>query len=356
MLMPASTKSSAPFAVIPAARQDLPGVTRFLASIFAENLSPAVLHPRFLEWKFFADRRDWEGARSYVVKQEQQVVAHVCVWPMMFTAGQRKIRSCHLIDWAASPAAPGAGAFIYQHLMQLAGTVIAVGGSEHARRVLPKLKFRPHGSLEVYARVVRPWKQFRLRPRASRWKDLARLGRNTLWSLRPLPVESGWSALPVSQADSRFESMQVSLSICCRTQKSSDAMNYFLACPTARCSLFYLLRNREASGYFVLSQLGGQCRIADLYVGSEDQSAWEAAFRIAARTAAESPETCEITAASSLPWLSRLLSEEGFKMRNVKPILLFDPESNFANTPPLYVQFIDSDAFFLGNPTDPFLT
>ncbi len=133
-------------------------------------------------------------------------------------------------------------------------------------------------------------------------------------------------------------------------------MNYILECPAARCALFYLLRGREALGYFVLSQLGAQCRIADLYVNSQSEADWRAAFRIAAHTAAESPETCEITAASSLPWLSRVLSENGFKLRNVKPILLFDPKAKFASAPPLHVQMIDSDAFFLGNHADPFLT
>lgn len=356
MLTPASTTSSAPFKVTGASRQDLSGVANFLVSIFGKGVPPSVLHSRFLEWKFFTDRPDWPGARSYVARQDQQIVGHVCVWPLTFVAGEREIPSCHLIDWAASPAVPGAGAIIYQHLMQLAGTVIAVGGSEHARRVLPKLKFRPYGSLEAYARVVRPWRQFRSRPRTSLWRDFARLGRNQLWSLHRLPREAGWSALPVLQADSRLDAMQSPLAMFCRTRKSSDVMNYLLQCPAARCAFFYLLRDGETLGYFVLSQLGGQCRIADLYVGSEDKSAWRAAFRIAARTAAESPETCEITAVSSLAWMSRLLSEDGFKLRNAKPIMLFDPQSKFANTPPLQIQMTDSDAFFLGNPTDPFLT
>jgi len=356
MVTPASTKSSVPFEVVAAAPHDLPAITRFLVSIFGKGLQPRLLDPQFLEWKFFLDRPDWGGTRSYVVRQNQQVAAHVCVWPLTFVAGEREIRSCHLIDWAASPAAPGAGGVIYQHLMRLTGTVIAIGGSEHARRVLPRLKFRPHTSLEVYARIVRPWKQFRSRPRSSGWRDLARLGRNTFWSLRSLPTQSGWSALSVPRADSRLDSMQLPLAVCCRTRKSAEGVNYVLECPAARGALFYLLRGGETLGYFVLSQLGGQCRITDLYVGSEREPDWRAAFRIAARTAAGSPDTCEIATVSSLPWISRLLSEDGFKLRDVKPVMLFDPESKFANTPPLSIQMVDSDAFFLGDHADPFLT
>ncbi|HUI80689.1 MAG TPA: hypothetical protein VLY24_22345 [Bryobacteraceae bacterium] len=356
MLTPASTNRSAPFEVVTATRHDLADIAGFLVSVFGTNLPPRLLDLRFLEWKFFSERPDWAGARSYFVKQEQQLVAHVCVWPLTFVAGEKKIRSCHLIDWAASPAAPGAGSVIYQHLMQLGGTAIAVGGSEYAQRVLPRLKFRPHGSLEVFARVVRPWKQFRSRPRTSGWKDFARLARNTFWSLRSLPSDSDWSALSVARADSRLDSMQVALPLCCRTLKSADVVNYILECPAACCSLFYLLCGDRARGYFILSQLGGQCRIADLYVGSENERDWRAGCRIAARTAAESPQTCEIAAASSLPWLSRVLSEDGFRLRHVKPVMLFDPESQFENTPPGHIQMIDSDALFLGSHSDPFFT
>lgn len=355
MLTPASTHRSAPFQVVNAARGDLPDITRFLVSIFGNGLPPSLLDPRFLDWKFFLPRPDWDGARSYIVRQDQQIAAHVCVWPLTFMAGAREIRSCHLVDWAASPAAPGAGSAIYQHLMQLSGTVIAVGGSEHARRVLPRLNFRPHGNLEVYARVVRPWKQFCSRPPTSGWKDWARLCRNTLWSLKQLREKSGWSATPMRLADARWDALQTAVSVC-RTRKSAEVLNYILQCPAARCSLFYLLHDGQARGYFVLSQLGGQCRIADLHVCSERERAWRAAFRTAARTAAASPDTFEITAASSLPWLSHILNEDGFRLRNLKPIMLFDPESKFADTPPWHVQMIDSDAFFLGSHTDPYLT
>jgi hypothetical protein len=358
MLTPPSAKSLSTLEVLTATELDLNDITSALLSVFGKDLSPALLESRFLQWKFFSPRPDWEGARSYIVKQHQQVVAHVCTWPLTFVAGEREIRSSHLIDWAASPAAPGAGSIIYRHLMQLSGTVIAVGGSDRARRVLPRLNFRPHGSLEIYARVVRPWKQFRSRQRIASWKELARLGRNTLWSLKPLPSESAWSAATVPQADSWLDSMQVpgAVPACTRTRKSAVVMNYILQCPAARCVLFYLIRSGAAQGYFVLSQLGRQCRIADLYVRSESEGDWRAGLRIAVRTAAASSETCEVAAVSSLPWMSRILNENGFRLRNVKPIMLFDPESRFDNTPPWNIQMTDSDAFFLWNHSDPFLT
>jgi hypothetical protein len=105
-----------------------------------------------------------------------------------------------------------------------------------------------------------------------------------------------------------------------------------------------------------LNPVGGQCRIVDIWVDSEDRHDWQSAYRSAARAAADLPGTCEVTAASALPWVAEILRRDGFRQRGEKPVALYDPGGRLAGAPPVHLQMVDSDAFFLHSPSYPFVT
>jgi hypothetical protein len=134
----------------------IPQITRLFRGSFGEDVPAEFLDPAFLNWKFFREHPAWRGPRSYVIQQEGAVVAHGCVWPSAFHRPSGKVTSCHVLDWAASPQAAGAGVSIYRELIRTGDTAIAIGGSEQARRLLPKLGFQPYGEMRYFARVVRP--------------------------------------------------------------------------------------------------------------------------------------------------------------------------------------------------------
>jgi hypothetical protein len=334
-------------------------IADFLKTAFGADLSPGMLSPEFLQWKFFAPRPGRDGDRSFTIRQAGRIAAHACVWPTGFCLPRGRTKSCHLLDWAADPAVPGAGVTLYQHLMQLTDFVMAIGGSAQARRVLPKIGFRRYSQLEYYARVVRPWRQYRTRPRSSAFREWLRLGRNLAWSLSPLPRAAGnWSAAPVSSAGAWLDKLvsHCQPSIASWGLRSAEMVNYLLACPAAACRLFSLQRDNVACGYFVLNQVGGQFRVVDLVVNSDAQADWRNACRLAFRTAAAASDCCEVVYAVSLPWLGEILRECGFQRRNIRPVLVFDPQRVLADAPPLHLQMVDSDAFFLHDPSYPFLT
>jgi len=167
-------------------------VMGFLEAAFAGPSMPAVLtSPQLLGWKAFMSRPDWLKPRSYILQQAGRIAAHACVWPTGFRTPSGDIGCSHLLDWAADPAVAGAGIILYRHLMQLTDTVLAIGGSAQARRLLPKIGFKPYGTLEYYARVIRPFRQYRQRPRPSPLREIARLGRNTIWSMSPFRTPGG---------------------------------------------------------------------------------------------------------------------------------------------------------------------
>jgi hypothetical protein len=311
----------------------------------------------FLEWKYFDPRADWQRPRSYVTTQKGRVAAHACIWPLSIRTPGGPVTSSHLIDWAAHADSGGAGAILYRHLLQMTDTVIAIGGSDQARRVLPRLGFAPCGEVSLYSVVVRPMRQFAQRQDGSLLKNAAKTVRNSMWPGVPA-TRPNWSSAFTSDPDAAFEPLRAMPfhAEWRATERCPDAIRYLLQCPAAECSLHTLTVEGAAAGYFILNQIGGQCRIIDLMVASDAADDWQAAYTEAARVAAERPDTCEVVAVSSVPWLSAILERANFRLQERRPMMLFDPRGRLAFEPSLSVQMVDWDAYFLYDPSFPFLT
>jgi hypothetical protein len=333
-------------------------IAQLLRLVFGPGMSPSLLNPELLQWKFFSPRPGSNGSRSYVLGESAEIQAHACEWPISFLSSSHEVQSCHLIDWAARPEAKGAGIRIYQYLMAQNDTVLAIGGSVQARKLLPKLGFRPHGTLDSFARVVRPWRQYCTRPQRTGWRGLARLARNTIWSLPPVAVSEGeWTAAPVSHPnDLPDKAFRIHASSFCLGVRSPAWLQYLLDCPIMNCRLFALAKASLPRGYFLLNQVAGQCRIVDLAVDSEAPLDWEAAYRVAVTTAVRQKTTCEVTAVSSLPWLSEAFRKIGFRLRQQIPVMLHDPARRLVDSPPLHLRMTDSDHCFLYDEAYPYLT
>lgn len=333
-------------------------LVQFLISVFDANPDAPFLDLKLMWWKYFEPWADWNGPRSIVLKQGEQIVAHGGIFPVTFLTEGREVAGIHLIDWAASPSVPGAGVLLLRKVASLTDVVLAVGGSSDTREVMPKIGFQHRADLQVYARVIRPWEQLRASAFKG-WKAPIRLARNVLWSLAPMPsVPKEWSAVQTPQFDESVLSILQSRATreftpCKRT---IGMLNYMLGCPGAMFSAFLLMKAKELHGYFILSSVGRQCRVADILVNSSVPEDWRVAFAVATSTAAGNPETCEVEAVSSIPLVSHAISHNGFHLRERCPIFLRDPKGLLADAPPLHINLLDGEGSYLSDPAHPFLT
>jgi hypothetical protein len=327
----------------------------FLARAFSVSRDAAFLRPEFLAWKYFQSRPDWDAPRSWALNRAGEIVAHAGIWPLRFRLPGRTVPSMHIIDWAGAPEAPGAGAMVYREVLRQTGLLFGVGGSGQARKVIRRIGLQEIGALRNYVRVIRPWKQFRTRPETT-WKTAAKLARNTAWRLARSGARGGWTAVRVS----RFPETLSGILAADRSdwvfgERTPGLLNYVLSCP-ANCRGFVLMHNGEARGHLLLSRMGGQSRIADLWVASEQEADWTAAYTTAIGAAEEDPDCCELAAGCSDVLTRTALEASGFHFYNEKPLWLFDPAGQLANAPPLHVQGLESDGFFLHDPQNPYLT
>ena len=338
--------------------RDQTALTRFLISAFHSTADAPFVDPNLLAWKYFESRPGHVGSRSYIFRQGEKIVAHGAVYPVSFLTGNGEVTSCRVIDWAADVRAPGAGLSLFRNVAAMRDSALAVGGTPQTLEILPNVGFEHRGNLDIYARVVRPARQV-LAQRWRNWKVPLRFARNFCWSLRPYSSRCGhWSA-------TRVESFDEALSPVIDSRRSAPwsignrsipLLNYYLRCPVGNVTGFLLFRNSRLQGYFILSSLAGQSRIADLWITSPNPDDWSAAIGLAARVAAADPACVEIMAAGSVDLVRRAFESNGFVMRRRDPILILDPRESLPKAVPLFLTLIDGDEWLVRDPENPYLT
>jgi hypothetical protein len=268
------------------------------------------LNPDLLRWKYF----DAEP-RSYVLDQGGKLLAHGCIWPVAPGMG------C-LIDWVSGKSIPGMGMMLARKMVQLSPVLLSIGGSEMTRKIMPKIGFVKRGELLTYARVLRPWRQFRTRPDNHGTKALLRLARNFLWSQGPVALTRGWMA------------------------EEAPAPEYLMRCPGLRLKAYRLRRGSLREGSLLLTQVGGQTRIADLTCSAEP-SAYAAAIEAARRD----PEACELVALGHDGPSRRALEANGFQERERRSVFVHG-STDF----PPHLNMLADDLFYMNTPTRPYFT
>jgi hypothetical protein len=129
-----------------------------------------------------------------------------------------------------------------------------------------------------------------------------------------------------------------------------------LRCPAADVSYFELLHNARPEGYFVLSRVGGQIRLADLRVLSENQADWTSACAVAVRAAERDPNGCELMTQTSDPRARVALEANGFRARGEVPIFVLDPGNLLGDFTHISLGMLDDDSAYLRFPANPYCT
>ena len=302
-----------------------------------------MFQPDAMRWKCFAPHPFWEGGRGYTLRYKGALAAFGCVVPCRFLTGAETVTGCDVIDWAASKAAPGAGLMLYRHIQGLSGTMMNIGGTEDARSVLPRIGFQVRAELQRFTRVRRPWRHMR-QAGVRDWKTPLRLARD----YRELARGFGGGSLTARRVESfagvsaeAFPDPSVTGQVVCA--RTPESLAYFLACPAARMEAY--LFDRPA-GYFILSRVGSQCRIADLWIRSADGLVWAQAYAAATAAASADRAATEVAAAASQPLQTEALRQAGYRRTHAEPVFVLDPDARLGECTDLSVGFLENDGFY----------
>jgi hypothetical protein len=335
-------------------QQDL---IQFLLRSYDADPALNSFRPEVIDWKYFAENPEWKGPRSFAVKENGRIVAHGGIWAVPFGTADLEVRAIHLNDWVASRTAVGAGVYLLRKVAGLVDVHLAIGGSQDTRNLLPKLGYKCVGELRRFARVVRPWLQFRTTP-GTNWKTPLKFVRNSVQAASGLPpVPEGWQASKVTSFTESIENGDIGGTVSFRSPRRTAAgLNYLLRCPAARFSGYLVSQGQQPRGYFLLTQVGRQARIVDVRMDTEDRESWRAVCALATRCAAEDPETCEVVAASSVEAIGEAWLQSGFAHRKTDKIFCYDPRNLVTSGPLLDLNVADCDFCILNAPAFPYLS
>jgi hypothetical protein len=330
----------------PALRDDAPALSALLQRTFRVPTTAMLVDRRHIEWKYWVEREDWIGPRSFTARRDDAIVAHAAAWPVRILLPDRVMRAAHLIDWASDPAYPGAGTWLLRHVRSKTDVLIATGGTEDARRTLPVLGFRPMGEIACFARPLRPFAQA-WSAADKNWRLAGRYVRNSAWRWSaPIDGPEGWSASVVEPRDLDPSVWPAPSHGTAVAGRGAAFYNYLLASPLTRHTLWGVRRRGQLVGYFCLAYAKHVARIADLWVRTTDPSDWCAAVRMACGTVARSKDVHEITAWSSTEIGKTALMRAGFRLRDSLPLSVSGDTAPLRGRE-LHVQMVDADASFV---------
>jgi hypothetical protein len=295
-----------------------------------------------MRWKYWDPRDDWTEPRAYALERDGVITAHAGLWPLVVNG----VRGVHMIDWASAPEAPGAGLLMVQKLAAMFDFIIAIGGSEMTRTILPAYGFVEHARQWTGARPIHPLRQI-LTHQHKNWKLIPRLARNLMWSLGS-SAPSGWMAAEIAPEQVIPESA---------APRSAAFFRYLMACPVARVHFYEMRGGGSPRGHFVLSIIRGQARLAGVWLRETSPESARAAYALAQAEAQKLSGTNEFIAAGSGAETEQGARESGLRLTSERtPVFLLNKKKNLALPPGFQFQLVEYDGFFLDTGSYSYLT
>jgi hypothetical protein len=332
--------------------QQLDTITELLQR--ALHLAPdhPTLDRSYLNWKYYEAGPSWDGSRSYVLAENGRILTHAAIWPVQLRLSDGIRSGIGFGDWAASEEQPGIGLLLLKKLLALDSFVLVTGGAEITRQILPRMGFQHWADRSVYARVLRPFRQLSTRTSHVGWREPLRLARNLAWSLPPSASIDAWTAqaaVPDDQILSLAQEQSGSL-------YKAEFVHFILRCPTAAFQYLILCKGGVPQGYAILGVVGRQGRIADLRIASEEQKDWNAVVGVVLKEFAKNESVCEVMAIGSVPALDKALCANGFRLRDRRPLIVFDSQGRLWQESIPHLGMLEDDSSFLYYADSPYLT
>ena len=201
------------------------------------------------------------------------------------------------------------------------------------------------GEALSYTAWVRPWREFRLRPRTRR-STLRLLHGLTHPARNRRRASAGWDlAIRINQFDNSvlpiLNNTKRAWTFCQRTLAD---LNHLLHVLTSKCKDSCCGGRVKLMGYFIIGKADWEARLLDLAVDSADTNDWNLAGATVTKAAQLDPEVCRIRALASFPILSQALAWNGYWCQYKEPIVIHDPTNTLAGAFPVSFQLIDGDS------------
>jgi hypothetical protein len=337
--------------ITPLQRDDIPELSRFLTR------DPATSY-RFshdvLLWKYFdgPSGPSEDSVSSLVARSAGRIIGHVGMCHRQFVVsedGAKPVSAMHAIDWRGSSAQPGLGSFLMLRACATSKTQYAIGGSEQAQVVFPRLGFEQKPSVATFYKVLAPFHRLRTTDRGlfRKWAGTAKDMVSVCRSLRPPPMTQAVELRAAPTFTEGIDCLQrrspLRIVMC---KRDHLLLNYFLRCPLSGFS-GWTIHTRERMIGFALLKITPHGRIrpgniVDCWLDTEDPSCWQAAVAaLIDRLRALSAD--DVTCDTSIPSLHAALLRNGFAKTAESNMHVRDKQQSLPRDLPFGFSMLDND-------------
>ena len=344
--------------IAPLRRADIAELSQFLTSGAGDPAISYRFSQDVLLWKYFdgpvAPLGD--SVCSLIARSGGRIIAHIGMCPRQFIVSgddqTTPVSTMHAIDWRVSDAHPGLGAFLMLQALATTKTQYAVGGTEEAQAVFPRLGFEPKPNLAVFRKVLAPF--HRLRATDQRlFRRCAGTAKDMISVLRartpPVPPAVELRSAPkFTEEIDCLQSQSSPRMVTCR--RDHLLLNYFLRCPLSGFSGWTIHTSQRMIGFAILKispqggiQLG---KIVDCWLDAEDPSCWQAAVAaLVDRLRALSAHS--VTCYGTTPSLQAALLWNGFAKSGEGTLYVRDKQQLLPRDLPFGISMLDRDRAIL---------
>ena len=262
------------------------------------------------------------------------------------------LSTMHAIDWRGSHANSGLGAFLMLQALATSKIQYAIGSSEQAQAVFPKLGFEQKPKVAIFRKVLAPFHRLRrtdqgtLRKWAGTAKDMA-----SVWRAQTPPVPQTVELRAAPTFNEEIDCLQRHSSLRIVTcQRDHLLLNYFLRCPLSGFSGWTIHKSQRMIGFAVLKitpygriQLG---KIVDCWLDTDDPSCWQAAVAaIVDRLCALFAD--DVKCYATTPSLHAALLRNGFASSGDRNVYVRDKQRSLPRDLPFGFSLLDADLAIL---------
>jgi hypothetical protein len=339
--------------ISPLRRDDIPELSQFLITGFGVPATSECFSHQVLLWKYFDGPNGAveDSACSLVARSAGKIVGHIGICPrqLIVTGEEAKpVSTMHAIDWLGSAAHPGSGTFLMLQALATCKTQYALGGSDQAQAVFPRLGFEPKPGMAVYRKILAPFHRLRstdqgfFRKWAGTAKDIV-----SVWRGHTPPISQNVElrAAPKFTEEIDFLMRKTSLRIV-TCQRDHLLLNYFLRYPLSGFSGWTIHASQRMIGYAILKitsqkriQLG---KIVDCWLDTDDPSFWQATVAsLVDRLRNFYADT--VTCYATTPSLNAALLWNGFTRSGERNVFLRDKDKLLPEDLPFGLSMLEAD-------------
>ena len=334
---------------------DVDEFSRFLTSAFGTPADAPFALPEVLRWKYFDPFAAEFGPRSYIVRDNGEIAAHVGFCPTRFHVGPPPtppVPTLHMMDWLGSKRHPGAGLPLLRLAHRLTPTQYGLGGSVDSRRVVDAVGYHTQGTVPVFQRVLRAGYRLRAsttitsRTLAAAARDAARLTFK-----RDDRCEIPFETRPVPAFGPEIDAvLEAAAGHAVFTDRSPDILNHLLRHPSGTLEGCLLIAAGTVRGFALLNLfVQGRSRvgkIVDCLLDSANPTQWQGAIH-ALTTRLQAQGADVVFGCGGPPWVSEAYRANRFRESYPLEFRHRDRDHLIPRDRPFYLTFVEADYSYL---------